>query len=245
MKTPYLVKTRGIIFKSVKYSESSLILDVYTEELGLRSYIVKGVRSKSGKNLAGHFQLMQVLDMVVYNNEAKALNYIKEYSLHHVYLNLPFDIKRSSVGVFMIEVARKSIKEREKNQRLFDFIMEGISRLEHDGHDRLLYLHLKFMVELSGYLGFFPQGRHSPETPSFDLKEGTFTNYSGHLYTIDEPFSRSFSQIIETDWTFINTLQIDKIHRNALLDKLLEYYQYHLDIQGSFHSLDILKEVFS
>ena len=48
-----LIKTAGIIFQTKKYSESSLIADIYTEEKGLRSYIISGVRSKKGKGKCG------------------------------------------------------------------------------------------------------------------------------------------------------------------------------------------------
>ena len=60
-----LIKTRGIIFKSIKYSETSLILDVYTEELGLQKYIISGVRSKKARTTAGMLQIMSLLDLDV------------------------------------------------------------------------------------------------------------------------------------------------------------------------------------
>ncbi len=40
-----LVKTSGIVFRAVKYSETSIITDVYTRDLGMQTYIVNGVRS--------------------------------------------------------------------------------------------------------------------------------------------------------------------------------------------------------
>ena len=39
-------KTKGIVLHQVKYSESSIIVKVYTELFGLRSFIFKGVRKK-------------------------------------------------------------------------------------------------------------------------------------------------------------------------------------------------------
>ena len=61
-----LIKTRGIIFKALKYSETSLILDIYTEEKGLRNYIISGVRNKKSKLKTGLLQPTMLVEMVAY-----------------------------------------------------------------------------------------------------------------------------------------------------------------------------------
>ncbi|MBK9016857.1 MAG: recombination protein O N-terminal domain-containing protein [Saprospiraceae bacterium] len=58
-----LIKTRGIVFKAKKYSETSVIVDVFTEEKGLRSYIVSGVRSKRPTVSAGLLQPMTPVEL--------------------------------------------------------------------------------------------------------------------------------------------------------------------------------------
>ncbi len=42
-------KTRGIILQTTNYSETSLVVKIYTETSGLGSYIVSGVRSRNSK----------------------------------------------------------------------------------------------------------------------------------------------------------------------------------------------------
>ena len=42
--------TNGICLHHYKYSESSVIVKIFTEKFGLKSYIIKGVRSKKSKN---------------------------------------------------------------------------------------------------------------------------------------------------------------------------------------------------
>ena len=39
-----LIKTRGIVLSYLKYRESSIIARVYTERLGVQSYVVNSVR---------------------------------------------------------------------------------------------------------------------------------------------------------------------------------------------------------
>ncbi len=74
-------KTKGIVLRSVNYGETSVITSVYTESFGLQSYIVKGVRqsTKKGQSKQIYFQPGAILEMEVYHNELKNLQFIKEY----------------------------------------------------------------------------------------------------------------------------------------------------------------------
>jgi len=105
-----LFKSIGIVFRSTKYGESSLILDVFTREKGLRSFIVNGVRSTKAKGKASLYQHLNIIDMVAYDKDDK-LARIKECRLGHHYQKLSFDIKRSSIGLFLLEVCKNAIRE--------------------------------------------------------------------------------------------------------------------------------------
>ena len=72
--------TKGIVLRVVKYGETSVIVTIYTELFGIQSYIVNGVRttSKKGASKASLFQPAAILDLIVYHNELKNLQRIKE-----------------------------------------------------------------------------------------------------------------------------------------------------------------------
>jgi len=76
-----LHNTKGIVLRTVKYGETSVIVSIYTELFGIQSYLVNGVRksSKKGSGSAALFQPAALLDLVVYYNELKQLNRIKEF----------------------------------------------------------------------------------------------------------------------------------------------------------------------
>ena len=40
-----LQKTKGMVLRNVKYGETSLIVTIFTEMLGIQSYLVNGVRT--------------------------------------------------------------------------------------------------------------------------------------------------------------------------------------------------------
>ncbi|MEM6967074.1 MAG: DNA repair protein RecO [Bacteroidota bacterium] len=120
-----LIKTRGIIFRSIKYSETSIISDIFTEQKGLRTYIISGVRKKNARVSASLLQVMSLVDLVVYHRDDKDMTRIKEIKAAHIYQSLPFDIVKSSVGQFMLELTRKAIREPEENEPLFNFVFQS------------------------------------------------------------------------------------------------------------------------
>ena len=89
--------TRGIVIRTVRYGETSVIVNIYTELFGLQSYIVNGVRtnSKKGHGKGNSFQPAAILDLVVYHNEIKNLQRIKEFkSKEMVMRRLPRNCER-------------------------------------------------------------------------------------------------------------------------------------------------------
>ena len=74
-------KTKGIVLKTVRYGETSIIAGIFTELFGLQSYLINGVRitSKKGSGKANLLQPGAILDMVVYHNELRNLQRVKEF----------------------------------------------------------------------------------------------------------------------------------------------------------------------
>ena len=68
--------TQGIVLSSVKYAESSVVCKIYTQELGLQSYLINGVRKRRGTS--SYYQPLSLLDMVVYHKEKGGLQRVKE-----------------------------------------------------------------------------------------------------------------------------------------------------------------------
>ena len=46
-----LHKTNGIVLRTVKYGETSLVVTLFTELFGVQSYLVNGVRVSSKKGM--------------------------------------------------------------------------------------------------------------------------------------------------------------------------------------------------
>ena len=117
-------KTKGIVLRTVKYGETSLVVTMFTETLGLQSYLVNGVRTptKKGTAKANLFQPAAILDLVAYHNEFKNLQRLKEFKWAHLYQHIFSVVRKNAVALFMIELLTKSLKQPEANAELFYFV---------------------------------------------------------------------------------------------------------------------------
>lgn len=238
-----LIKTRGIVFRTKKYSETSVIADVYTEAKGLRSYLISGVRTKKSKVNPSLLQVMSLIDLVVYHRDDKTLTRIKEIKPSVVFQSIPFNIQKGAVGLFIAEVARKTLSESEENPALFDFLFSQIQFLDHT-ENSIANLHLHFLAQLTAFLGFSPSGAANHETPFFDMQEGIFMEVAPvHPQFLNEELSLAFSQLLEIPRENTHEIKISRSVRKQLLERMLDFYALHIENFPTINAHSILEIV--
>lgn len=238
-----LFKSTGIVFRSSKYSESSLILDVFTREKGLRSFIVSGVRSSKKKNRASLYQHLNILDLVAYDKDDR-LARIKECRIEHHYKKLSYDVVRSSIGLFLLEVCKNAIKEKEENIPLYDFIYSRLILLDSEKPVNLGLFTIKFMLELSEHIGFMPINNFHTETTYFDLYNGKFIDNTNEKYVASIEVSSAISMIDHMSMEELHILSYPKELRNQILDDMVIYYRLHIEQFRELKTLEVLRAIF-
>lgn len=220
-------KTRGIVFHRLKYSESSLIAKIYTEQFGLCSFMIQGARKKTSSSKANLLQPLSLIELVAYHKESSGLQKMKEMKNDYPLESMQNDIARTSIALFLSEMLGRSIREETPNKPLFNFLHESIRKLDSTGNPSCF--HLVFLIKLSKFLGFFPQGFFSENTPFFDLAEGVFANHKPlHQQFLQPDLAVVFSRIISTGFEELPNLVMDAKTRKALLEKIIDYYRLHI-----------------
>ncbi len=238
-----LHNTPGIVLHQVKYSESSVIAKVYTELFGLQSYMIRGIRNKKSKIKSSLLQHLTLVDMVVYHKSKSNIQNIKEIKIAYPFNSIPYDINKSSIAVFINEVLYHVIKEEEANVDLFRFLFSAIQILDLK-KSHYTSFHYLFLMQLAKHLGFFPQANYSKFNCNFNLEEGKFTNESGpENLNVKPPISLYISDLISSSFDEMNFLNIPSIHKNQLLEILLNYYRMHLPVPLNIKSHQILQTV--
>jgi len=238
-----LHKTKGIALKLTNYSESSVVIQIYTESFGLQSYLVNGAKKPKAKIRANIFQPLHLLDLIVYYKDNGNLNRISEATHSPPLLNLPYDIVKSSIAIFLNEVLYKSLKQQQHDGFLFNFIFQSVRYLD-ETHHNLANFHLVFLIKLSMFLGFLPQVGKTA-LPFFDLRDGVFTStLPPHSNVLQPPHTDIFHQLIGTTYETAAQIKISKEDRAVLLDKILDFYNIHVANFGEINAVYVLEEVF-
>ena len=226
-----LQKTQGIVLHYIKYREASIIVRIYTRELGLKAYVVNGVRSAKPQSKIALYQPLTLLDMVVYDKEGASLHRISEAKLAHSFQRIPFDFYRSGVAMFVGEVVGKAIYENYQNDGLFDFLKASIIYLDSEEINLSIYPHT-FLLQLSLYLGFGPaHGREFFE----QLQHGL-----GSLPVSEEEISY-LDQLMESNFNI--NLKVPAIIRRSILNHILSFYRLHLETFAEVKSLKVLTQM--
>lgn len=236
-------KSKAIVLRTLKYSESSIIVDLLTESKGLRSFIVSGVRGKKGKNRASYFQHLNLIEVVAYDRSDGKLARISEYRLAHHYAQLTSHVVKSNLGLFVLEVTRNAIREMEENHSLFNFVWTALLYIEESPLSSLASYPLRYTLELSTYLGIYPLNDYSEQKRYFDLRAGHFSPESESPYVLSYDDSYQLYTILVALEQSTPFPALPRGDRNTLLDQLIRYYTVQLSQFPDLKSLEIIRNI--
>jgi DNA repair protein RecO (recombination protein O) len=239
-----LLNSRGIVFRAVKYGETSVIADIFTEEKGLQTFIGGSVRTAKSRMPFNLFQPMSVVELVAnYRSDGQRLHRLKELRAAEIFTAIPFEIRRGAVTLFMAEICRKCIHDHEPNPELFTFLLDYLRLLDQTPNP-IANLHLHFLLHLSGFLGFQPE-HELEEAAYFDLKEGVFVETPpGHPYFLNPEDAGWLSQLLDCEAERCHELSIPRATRKQLQQRLLLFYQFHVPGFDGLNTPDVLDLVF-
>lgn len=237
--------TKGIVLRSIKYGETSLIVSIFTELFGIQSYLVNGVRTSGKSGKAHFFQPSSILEMEVYHNELKNLQRIKDLRWSSLYKNILSDVTKNSVALFMVELLQKCLKQPETNEDLFQFCEDAFLQLDIAENDVTANFPMYFSLQIAQILGFRLLDNYSEERKIFNLYEGSFSDEkSATENQLSVEISFYISQLLKA----IHPLDLKeiKLNRNArmtILKNLESYYAWHIPEFGAMKTLNVLSEI--
>jgi DNA repair protein RecO (recombination protein O) len=217
-----LVKSKGIVLNYIQYKETSIITKIYTEEYGLQSFIVNGVRNKKAKIGIALFQPLTLIEIVFFYKEGKGLKRINEIKCSIPLQKIPYDIKRSCVSLFISEVLYKTIGEEASDQDMFNFLYSSVLFLDQEEFNP--DFHVWFLIQLSSYLGFRPQ-----QTTDVVVKHHEYHD------VIEGLLEKSIAEM---------NISSNQVRRNVL-ELILSFYGRNIDRCSDLKSFKVLNEIFS
>ena len=237
------VKTDAIVISTIKYGEADLIVRLYTQQAGINSYLLRGIRkSRKGKIRVSHFQPLTLLTIDATHKGKDSLDYIKEVQVTVPYNSIHTDIFKSSIALFLADCFTQIFKESQQDDRLFSYLKNAL--IDFDAAASYNNIHLKILLDITSYLGFGPDST-SIEASYFNLNDGTFDD-NGLLpqhATLDE--SHALKSLIGTNFDTIGEISLSRKQRESILNLILRYYEIHLHGFKKPTSLEVLTKLYS
>ncbi len=226
-----LSKTRGIVLNYIKYRETSVIARIYTEEFGYQSFVINSIRSAKSKKGLALLQPLTLLDLVIYFKKDKhdSIHRISEYKCLEHFLSIPFNIKKSTMALFITELLVKVLKEEEHHGAAYSFIHDFVVALDRQ-ESQFENMHLYLLIRLTHYLGF---GLGADAESGFDLHHS-----DGDRKEIMDAISMIAREPAGHDVMISNAMRRD------VLFYLVRYYASHVEGFNSMKSLEVLNQIF-
>ena len=236
-----LVSTEAIALSTIKYSESSIIFKCYTLSYGIKTYMIRGVRSKKNKsNSIALFQPLTILEINANHKNNFGIENINSAKILIPYKSIPFDILKNSLVLFLSEILSKCIIEEEQNKQMYNYIKSSLLWL--DSASEYVNFHIQFLIKLLKYLGISPSFEkinklygYSNDVPKRvnDLKE-----------KVEDQLKNDFAFLLGTNFDANIEHIINYNKRKKILEFLMAYMQLHIEGFKRPNSLNIMYELF-
>jgi DNA repair protein RecO (recombination protein O) len=235
------IKSRAIVISTVKFQEKSLIIKCFTQSNGVKSYFVNNAfTGKNNKQKIAFFQPLMQLEIEATNKNKGTLERFKDVKIAIPYQSISYDIYKTTIVLFLSEFLNHAIKEEEPNEPLFEYIETALLWL--DNHHEISNFHLIFLIQITKYLGFYPENPTNT-VDYFDQLEGVFNNTpSLNSLSIDETTLLKRLLVLKLD-NIENSFSANQ--RQILLRIIINYFTLNVEGFKKPKSIEVFKEVFS
>lgn len=179
---------RGIVLRTVKYGDTSIIVDLFTESHGRMSFMASTSRAKRSVRSVSFWQ---PLSMVEFSAEllpnGGKLPRPSDVRTYYNYIDLPFSPIKSTLALFLAEFLSAALREEKENTPLYRYIESSLQWLDlADSPASIANFHLAFLMHLSRFIGIYP---------NLDVSGNLNLNPNSPLSAVNSPLSTVHFQL--------------------------------------------------
>lgn len=233
----------GIVLSALKYGESSLVVTLYTSEMGRVSTIVSVSSSAAVKRLKQPLLTpLSIIEATVSDVKKLSMKRLSDVHLEYVFRTIPFDVLKRSIAIFLADLFYHASQEAVPDERIYQFFRNAIEALDQD-IDGVSNFHLFVMFNLARLLGFSPD-TGDDRCPYFDLADGSFkSSHPMHSNILVGEELALWRLLCQVDIDNLASLNITSDNRQVLLEILEKYYALHIPQFKPLKSRLVLKAV--
>ncbi len=233
-------KTRAFVLRSIPYSDSSMLINCFSRDYGMTTYMVRGLNGRKSRFHKSQFLVLSELEIIARHRKGK-VNTLREVKIIRHYEHLHTHIVKQSIALFIGEFIYRNLRDEHINPGLYDYLGDFLQSLD-ASKEKSGDFPLLFLMELTRHLGIHPGSVQNNKY--FDLQEGAFTDSPHSEYWLEGEDLALFKRYLGTKFAAIHTLKSKAGERRRMMDILLLYFRLHLPSFHEPNAKDVLYAVF-
>ncbi len=245
-----MVKTQGIVLRSVWVADSRLLVTLFTKDLGVVSCGVRVSKSARRGGARALWQVLSVVDLEVDWRVGRDVQSVREARLAFAWGSMTFHPVKMVVVLFLGEFLSHALKGEGMNEPLYDFLLNSL-RWYDEATEGYASFHLVLLMRLTRFLGFWPnvmgvaKSVVSEGDVFFDMMNGCFvSSVPAHGQYLGGEESRLLPVLLGMDYMQMHRVRLSRTERRRMLDVIVCYYRLHVPAFGVIRGLDVLGEIF-
>ena len=245
-----IVSTDAIVLRTVNYSETSIIVTLFSKESGKIALMAKGAR-KPKSPFSAQLEPMNILNINYFHKNERNIQLLKNSSFIENSMTIRENFDSLNYGLTIVEILDKLFHENDTDPIIFRLSIKTLSSLKSSQINYNIVFSF-FLLQLSVRLGFMPELNKCCNCSKY-LKMAKFDEHKGELMckkcvhggeinfsvgTID-----LLKALLKTHIDSLHTLKYDdKILKE--IDSFLDYYsKFHLEGISKVKSLKMLRKL--
>jgi len=150
-------KSESIVLRKRDFKETSSIVVFYTREFGKINGIVKDTKRHASRDYNGSFETFSYNNIVFYEKRRGNLDIISQGELVDYFDLIRADLEKTAYASYLIELVDRFTELNDKNEGVFNLLLESLKRLSIIGNADCERLKMVFDVNILSLSGFMPR----------------------------------------------------------------------------------------
>ena len=241
-----MISSHGIVLHTTRYTDTQVIVSVYTEHVGMVSYLIKYKRTRTqGRLHASAWQPLSAVEVTWHHQERRSLQKPSEFGMWEPRKTIPFHPYKAVMALFLGEFLHHALRGESENKPLFDFLHHSLNWLD-TSEEHFSNFHVVFLLRLTRFLGFYPNVDDWHEGYFFDMLNATFTPTRPlHSHYIAPEEAVLVPKFMRLDMRKMRVVGLNGAIRRRALQLIIDFYRLHVPEFPDIKSLEVLAEVFA
>lgn len=250
MSTP--LSSNAVVLRIINYSDTSLIVRLFTEQFGKVAVIAKGAR-RPKQPTAGIMQTPNHIAVWYHYKDRREIQTLTKSEFVERYPGLTADLARSAAALVAVEMLDRAVQDADPHPLLYRLITSTLRQIDQAEGDTVVLLHF-FQLHLAGQLGFGPrlsscgQCSRNLQTASLDMIHGGLLCtrcHPGKDIRLGKPALDHLKALNKTHISQLATLHPTPRTSREVGNFLLNYLFFHVDGMNNLKSIKFWRQASS